>query len=92
MPVKSEIQRPYAPDYLSIETLAYRLDCSPSTVRDYVDRGLLPRPTEIGNLVRWRWSDIETHIEVRFGAARVGAADDGLDEFSRAVLRNGKTS
>jgi predicted DNA-binding transcriptional regulator AlpA len=52
----------YAPDYVSAETLAYRLDCSRSTVDDYVRRGLLPKPQSVGNLQRWRWSDVEAWI------------------------------
>lgn len=32
MPRKREISRPFAPDYVSAETLAYRLDYSRSTV------------------------------------------------------------
>jgi hypothetical protein len=41
-------ERPLPPDYVSARTLAYRLDCSRSTIDDYVQR--------------WRWSDIETWI------------------------------
>ena len=59
---KNGAERAFAPDYVSAETLAYRLDCSRSTVDDYVRRGLLPRPRIIGNLQRWRWSEIEAWI------------------------------
>lgn len=52
-----------APDYVSAETLAQRLDCSRSTVHGYVRRGILPRPIRIGELVRWRWLDVEKAIE-----------------------------
>ena len=34
----------YPPDYVSAETLAYRLDCSRSTIDAYVRSGLLPKP------------------------------------------------
>ena len=34
----------YPPDYVSAETLAYRLDCSRSTIDAYVRLGLLPKP------------------------------------------------
>ncbi len=59
-PAKS--RRNYPPDYVSAETLAHRLDCSKSTVQDYVRRGLLPKPLKIGELVRWRWTDVERFI------------------------------
>ena len=43
----------YPPDYVSAETLAYRLDCSRSTIDAYIRLGLLPKPETIGNLQRW---------------------------------------
>lgn len=64
---KKDITRAFTPDYVSAETLAYRLDCSRSTIDDYVRRGLLPQPQMVGNLQRWRWSDIESWIAVRTG-------------------------
>lgn len=73
---KHGVERAFAPDYVSAETLAYRLDCSRSTVDDYVRRGLLPTPRIIGNLQRWRWSEIEAWI------ANQGAVHDQL------LLRN----
>ena len=73
---KHEVERAFPPDYVSAETLAYRLDCSRSTVDDYVRRGLLPTPRIIGNLQRWRWSEIEAWI------ANQGAVHDQL------LLRN----
>lgn len=54
---------PYAPDYVSADTLAHRLDCSKTTVHGYVRRGILPKPIRIGDLVRWRWGDVEKFIE-----------------------------
>ena len=59
---KREIERPYPPDYISAETLAYRLDLSRSTVDDWVTRGLLPPAKIVGTAQRWRWSDIESAI------------------------------
>lgn len=69
MPRKHEIERPFAPDYVSAETLAYRLDYSRSTIDDYVRRGLLPKPVTVGTGARWRWSDIESWIAARNGIA-----------------------
>jgi predicted DNA-binding transcriptional regulator AlpA len=88
---KTENTRPYPPDYASIETLAYRLDCSPSTVRQYVDLKWLPKPLEIGNLVRWRWSEVDTYIATRFGSG-LEAVGDHHDEFSDAVRRHAQAS
>jgi predicted DNA-binding transcriptional regulator AlpA len=52
-----------AAEYCSAETVAARLDCSKTTVHHYVRRGLLPRPIRIGDLVRWKWTDVADRIE-----------------------------
>lgn len=64
---KSERARPYAPDFVGLGTLAYRLDCSDRIINHYVRCGILPPPLMIGNLIRWRWTDIEFHIDRQNG-------------------------
>jgi predicted DNA-binding transcriptional regulator AlpA len=68
--------RPFPPDYVSAQTLAHRLDCSTTTVREYVRRGLLPRPVNLGDLVRWRWADVESFIRSLEAGAEAGNNDD----------------
>jgi predicted DNA-binding transcriptional regulator AlpA len=53
----------FPPDFCSAETRSHRLDCSVSTVHSYVRRGLLPKPSRLGDLVRWRWADVERFID-----------------------------
>ena len=65
---KNGTQRVYPPDYVSAETLAYRLDCSPSTIEAYVRAGLLPKPERIGNLPRWDFAAVVAFIKARNGA------------------------
>ena len=72
---KSDQSRQFAPDYVSAETLAYRLDCSERTVQDYVKTGLLPHPIKIGNLVRWYWPDVESYISAMNGAGHAKRDD-----------------
>jgi predicted DNA-binding transcriptional regulator AlpA len=88
---KHGVQRAFAPDYVSAETLAYRLDCSRSTVDDYVRRGLLPTPRIIGNLQRWRWSEIEAWIASQSVVLdQLGSRDPDADEddpYSLGVKR-----
>ena len=55
-------KRHYPPDYVSRETLAYRLDLRASDVDRMVTAGMLPPPLFIGNEKRWRWSDIEAQL------------------------------
>jgi predicted DNA-binding transcriptional regulator AlpA len=87
---KHGVERGFPPDYVSAETLAYRLDCARSTVDDYVRRGLLPKRRIIGNLQRWRWSEIEAWI-VNLDAMRpqLGSrdTDDEDDPYSLGVKR-----
>jgi predicted DNA-binding transcriptional regulator AlpA len=76
---KSKPAQCFPPDFCSAETLAHRLDCSPSTVHGYVRRGLLPKPLKLGDLVRWRWTDIERFIdELENPEMRRDAADPYL--------------
>jgi predicted DNA-binding transcriptional regulator AlpA len=62
---KHEIGRTYPPDYVSAETLAYRLDCSRSTIEAYVRDGVLPPPEMIGKLPRWDFAAVVAHIKAR---------------------------
>jgi predicted DNA-binding transcriptional regulator AlpA len=79
-------ERPFPPDYVSAQTLAYRLDCSRSTVDDYVRRGLLPGPIRVGRMQRRRWSDIETWIAQSEAQGRNEVEDDpyirGVDRLA----------
>jgi predicted DNA-binding transcriptional regulator AlpA len=52
------VERP--PAYLSCASLARELDASETTVRDMVQRGVLPQPLRLSpGCVRWCWSDVE---------------------------------
>lgn len=55
--------RIYPPDYVSAETLAYRLDCSRATIDAYVRDGRLPKPELIGNLLRWDFAEVRAFIK-----------------------------
>jgi hypothetical protein len=50
--------RDYTPDFVSAETLAYRLDCPVETVEMLVRMGALPLPCKIGTLVRWDYERV----------------------------------
>lgn len=60
-------QHVYPPDYVSSETLAYRLDLAPSLIENYVRDGLLPRPELIGNLKRWDFAEVRAYIKASNG-------------------------
>lgn len=85
---KNEQSRPYPPDFVSAETLAYRLDCSVRSVQDYAKSGLIPKPLVIGNLVRWDWSAVRGRIEAQNYAGHTDA--DGKvpdDEYSSGIRK-----
>jgi predicted DNA-binding transcriptional regulator AlpA len=66
----------FPPDFCSAETLSHRLDCSVSTVHSYVRRGLLPKPSRLGDLVRWRWAEVERFIDELEKLPRQADGDD----------------
>jgi predicted DNA-binding transcriptional regulator AlpA len=73
-------ERTYRPVYVSAETLAYLLDCSPATIAKYSQTGLLPKPIMLGNLVRWEFGAVMAFIAASNGEAAVVE-----DEFLKAV-------
>jgi predicted DNA-binding transcriptional regulator AlpA len=55
----------YPPDYVSAETLAYRLDIAPSLIEVYVRDGVLPPPERLGSLKRWDFAEVVAFIKAR---------------------------
>lgn len=81
---KNEVGRPYPPDYVSAETLAYRLDCSRSTIDSYVRAGLLPKPEMIGSLPRWDFAAVIAFIKARNDGSD-GSGEE--DEYLKGIRR-----
>jgi len=81
--------RVYPPDYVSAETLAYRLDCSRATIDAYVRQGRLPKPELIGNLVRWDFAEVRTFIKALNATSGValdnGVLNDPADPYLKAL-------
>jgi predicted DNA-binding transcriptional regulator AlpA len=68
------------PAYLSCQSLARELDCSETTVRDLVSRGILPKPIKLtGGTVRWRWAAVDAAL------ASLAAGEAGADPFMEGV-------
>ena len=60
---KHEVVRPYAPDFVSAATLAYRLDVSETTRAELEAMGKLPPPVlGLDDLKRWYWPEVETMV------------------------------
>jgi len=49
--------------YVSASTLAHLLDCGETKIWEDTKRGILPKPYQIGGAKRWKWSEVENHIE-----------------------------
>jgi predicted DNA-binding transcriptional regulator AlpA len=81
---KHEVCRPFAPDYCSRETLAYRLDVTAGTVSEWARSGRLPKPLEVGASQRWSWADVQAWIRARNGLP--GDADGTKDELDRSRI------
>ncbi|GBF27946.1 hypothetical protein MnTg02_03007 [bacterium MnTg02] len=78
---KSDIRRPFAPDYVSRATLAFRLDFSEGKIDTLVDDGVLPSPILIEGQKRWRWADVDAAILATQSKPR----DDEMDEVSEGI-------
>jgi len=48
--------------YVSREQGAAELQVSPSTWNELVASGKLPKPRQIGSILRWRWQDSDATI------------------------------
>ena len=87
--------RIYPPDYVSAETLAYRLDCSRATIDAYVRDGRLPKPELIGNLARWDFTEVRAFIKASNADAKLalknGVLHDPDDPYIEA-LKHGPTT
>lgn len=58
------------PSYLSCSSLARELDMSETTVRDMVERGVLPKPVRLtSGCVRWCWEDVQMALAGAAGTA-----------------------
>lgn len=67
---KSKVTRPYAPDYVDLTTLAYRLSVSPSTIEKWEREGKLPGRRDIFGILRWKWSEVEALVDGRNSVER----------------------
>lgn len=89
--------RTYPPDLVSLETLAFRLDCSTGEVERLMRAGALPAPVMIGTLMRWDFEAVLAFVRrsngrTGAGGPRSAIASNGLpgpdsDPFLSGVER-----
>lgn len=82
--------RSYPPDYVSAETLAYRLDVPAHLVEILVREGQLPQPELLGSLKRWDFADVRTFLKSatgRFSDGKVEANGRRRDVYLERLKR-----
>jgi predicted DNA-binding transcriptional regulator AlpA len=80
-------ERQYSPDFVSADSLAYRLDCSRSTIVEYVRAGLLPASKSIGNLQRWDFAEVCAFIRASNQAGEGTNETQVDDEYFKGLTR-----
>ena len=91
---KRDIQRPYPPDYVDREEVAYRLRVSIGTIENWNARNLLPSEVWVFGIKRWRWTDIQDAIEAQnlLASDRAISAISEPDPFLEGVKRAASTN
>lgn len=70
------------PSYLSCASLARELECSETTIRELVQRAILPPPVRLtSGTVRWRWAD----VELALGSLNGGIANEVDDPYAKGA-------
>lgn len=90
---KRDIHRPYPPDYVDREEIAYRLRVSIGTIDNWIARNLFPPEVWVFGIKRWRWTDIQDAIDAQNLIANdsaVGAPSEP-DPFLESVKRVAST-
>ena len=80
----SQSSRNFPPDYVSRETLAYRLDMKVCAIDQLVKRGVLPQPRVIGEALRWWWQDVDRRIRGD-DLQTSSTANDAEDPYLKAI-------
>jgi len=53
---------PYPPPFMDLATLALHVCTGESTIENWVQLGLFPRPRKQGGKRLWRWTEVERHL------------------------------
>lgn len=64
------------PEFVSLATLAHRLEIGERRAESYVKSGYLPRPHQIGTLDRWYWPDVVEYLAGQEGQEPEANGDD----------------
>jgi hypothetical protein len=70
-------RRQEPPEFISLATLAHRLEIGARRAESYVKSGFLPRPRRVGDLDRWYWPEVVGRLAGGELQEQAEAADDG---------------
>lgn len=78
-------------EFLSEQSVAEFFDVSKSTVRRWVEQGIIPAPVPIGGLKRWDVSELRSAVRRNLDAASTGRARSAdPDEIVARMLTDGR--
>jgi predicted DNA-binding transcriptional regulator AlpA len=76
------IPRTYSPDWLDDEGAAYAVSLPVSSFREYVERGLLPKPVKIGRHSRWSRESLNASLAELSGMGKAKSVADIVRELA----------
>lgn len=82
-----KVQPLYPPDWMDAEAAAYCLSLPVSTFREYVDRGIFPRPLKVAKHALWSRAALNASLEAMSEPSKSSA----LSEALRGIGHGAKT-
>ena len=70
------------PDFISLASLAHRLEIGERRAESYVKSGFLPKPRRVGDLDRWYWPEVVDHLA---GEEPQGQAETDSDGYTARI-------
>lgn len=69
--------------YVSAADMAQLFHISESTVWEWAKKGVIPKPNNIGGVTRWKWADVQAHVDSGGQTGKDAGDDDPILRASR---------
>lgn len=76
---------PYPPPWQDMATLCAHICVAPTTVDNWVAKGILPAPRKHGGKLMWKWDEVDAYLNRRAGQTPDAEADRIRDGTRRAA-------
>ena len=73
------------PDFISLATLAHRLEIGERRAESYVRSGFLPKPRRVGNVDRWFWDEVVDRLTGQ--ESQQTAETEGDDDYAARIAQ-----